>query len=154
MRVVLTGISLSVVLAAVSNSTKAVLLEGAAGTFGFGALCFLSLMRARPLLFYFIQAFFGGRHSDEGVSMERAYANYDEGRRYFRTVTVVWGAANIVEAAALAVVVQIVSTGTALAFNRILPWVVGVPLFIWSYRWGMRMRGEQAAHEAELATTE
>jgi hypothetical protein len=140
--IVLTSITLSAILALVSGSTKAVLLEGAAGTAGFGLLCLVSLARHRPLLFYFIQAFYGGRHTDEGASMEEAYSSYDEGRHYFRLVTVVWGAAYLVQAVVLAVAVQVVATGTALAFNRILPWCVGVPLFVWTYRKGMRLRAE------------
>lgn len=146
--VVLAGIALSVILALVSGSTKAVLLEGAGGTAGFGLLCLVSLARHRPLLFYFIQAFYGGRHSDEGAQMEEFYTARSEARHYFRTVTVVWGAAYIVEAVVLAVIVQVVTTGTALAFNRIMPWVIGVPLFAWSYRWGMRLRAEGETMQA------
>jgi hypothetical protein len=146
--IVLGGIALSVVLALISGSTKAVLLEGAAGTAAFGVACFASLGRHRPLLFYFIQAFYGGRHSEEGVRLEADYAEYDVVRHFFRTVTVVWGAAVLVEAAALAVVVQVVSTGSALAFNRIAPWVVNGLLFAWSYRWGMRLRAQRPAQPA------
>jgi hypothetical protein len=60
----------------------------------------------------------------------------------------VWGAAYVVEAVALALIVQSVSTGEALAFNRILPWVVGGVLFTWSYRWGMRLRAQRETMQA------
>jgi hypothetical protein len=146
--VVLTGIVLSVILALISGSTKAVLLEGAAGTAGFGVLCFLSLWRRRPLLFYFVQAFYGGRHSDEGTSLEQDFDTREPARRFFRIITAVWGAAYVVEAVALALIVQSVSTGEALAFNRILPWVVGGVLFAWSYRWGMRLRAQRETVQA------
>jgi hypothetical protein len=49
---------------------------------------------------------------------------------------------------ALALIVQSVSTGEALAFNRILPWVVGGVLFTWSYRWGMRLRAQRETMQA------
>lgn len=140
--VILTGIALSVVLALISGSAKAVLLESAGTTGGFGLLCFASLARKRPLLFYFMQAFRGGAHSDEGVFMDQMYEQQPDFRRYSRTVTKAWGAANLFEGAVLAVVVFHLSTGAALACNRIVPWVVGVPLFIWTYRWGMRLRAE------------
>jgi hypothetical protein len=146
--VVLGGIALSVTLALISGSTKAVLLEGAGTTAAFGVACFVSLSRHRPLLFYFIQAFYGGRHSEEGQQLESDYAQYDVVRHFFRTVTVVWGVAYLVEAVALAVIVQVVSTGTALAFNRIAPWVVSGLLFAWSYRWGMRLRAQRPAPPA------
>jgi hypothetical protein len=140
--VVLAGIGFSVAAALISGSTKAVLLEGAAGTAGFGVLCMLSLGRARPLLFYFIQAFFGGRHSEVGQWFDQSYVGSQAARRYFRIVTVVWGIVYFFEAGILAVIVQVASTGTSLVFNRTVPWVGGIPLFIWTYRWGQRLRRE------------
>ena len=152
--IVLTGIAFSVVLALISGSAKAVLLESAATTAGFGLLCFLSLFRRRPLMFYFVQAFRGGRHSDEGVGMESAYGTYRQTRHYFRTITIVWGAANLVQAAALAVIVQLVSTGVALVFNKTVPWIGFSLLFVWTYRWGMRMRAEVTALEDQALQAE
>ena len=145
--IVLAGIAFSVALALISGSAKAVLLEGAATTAGFGLLCFLSLARRRPLLFYFVQAFRGGRHSEEGVGIDEAYDAFPQTRHYFRTITVVWGAANLVQAAALAIVVQLVSTGEALVFNKTVPWAMFAVLFVWTYRWGMRTRAEVTALE-------
>lgn len=146
---VLTGITFTVILALISGSAKAVLLESAATTAGFGSLCFLSLLSRRPLMFYFAQAFRGGRHSDEGVGMDAAYDVYPQARHYFRTITVVWGIANLIQAAVLAVVVQLVSTGLALVFNKTVPWIMFAVLFAWTYRWGMRMRDEVIAIEEQ-----
>ena len=146
--VVLAGIGFSVAAALISGSTKAVLLEGAAGTAGFGVLCLLSLGRERPLLFYFIQAFFGGRHSTVGDWLNQAYVRFDHARRYFRIVTLVWGIAYLIEAGTLAMVVQVASTGISLVFNRAMPWAAGIPLFIWSYRWGRQLLADGAAIEA------
>ena len=152
--IVLAGITFSIVLALISGSAKAVLLESAATTAGFGLLCFLSLMSRRPLLFYFAQAFRGGRHSDEGADMEAAYGTYPQSRHYFRTVTVVWGVANLIQAAALAVIVQLVSTGVALVFNKTVPWIGFGLLFVWTYRWGMRMRADVIALEEQAVVEE
>jgi hypothetical protein len=143
--IVLGGITLSLALALISGSTKAVLLEGAAGNGAFGLVCLVSLWRRRPLLFYFIQAFYGGRHSGEGADLEVAHDSIAEVRAFFRLVTVVWGFAYVVEAAALALVVQAVSTGTALTVNKTAPWVVFALLFAWSYRRGMRLRTQRRA---------
>jgi hypothetical protein len=138
--IVLAGIVISVALALISGSTRAVLLESAAGNGLFGLACLGSLTRRRPLLFYFIQAFYGGRHSDEGVLLEQNYTEHPEARSYFRAVTAVWGVTYVIEAALLAMVVLSVSTGTALVVNRVTPWIVFSLLFAWTYRWGMRMR--------------
>ena len=147
--VVLTGIAFSIALALISGSPKAVLLESALTTACFGLLCFISLLRRRPLMFYFVQAFRGGRHSEEGVGMEAAYGTYLQTRHYFRTITVAWGAANLVQAAALATIVQLVSPGAALVFNKTVPFVGFALLFAWTYRWGMRMRAEVTALEEQ-----
>lgn len=143
--IVLTGIAFSVILALISGSTRAVLLESALGNGAFGLVCFLSLWRHRPLLFYFIQTFYGGRHSEEGADLEAAHDQIPEVRSYFRLVTVVWGVVYVVEAGALALLVQTVSTGTALTFNKTVPWVVLALLIGWAYRRGMRLRGQPQA---------
>jgi hypothetical protein len=146
--VVLAGIALSLVLALASGSPKAVLLESAITSAAFGVVCLISLRWRRPLLFHFIQTFYGGRHTAEGAGLDEAYAAYETARRYFRIVTIVWGLANFVEATVKAVVVQFVSTGTALAVNRILPAVLVTVLFAWTYRWGMRLRAERETVQA------
>ena len=145
--VVLGGITLSVILALVSGTTKAVLLEGALSTAAFGLVCLVSLRWRRPLLFHFVQTFYGGPHTTEGKEIDQNYLAYESARAYFRTVTTVWGVVFLIEAAAKAVIVQFVSTGAALAVNRVMPAVVVVLLFGWTYRWGMRLRAERQAQE-------
>ena len=44
-------------------------------------------------------------------------------------------------------IVQVVSTGVALVFNKTVPWIGFSLLFVWTYRWGMRMRAEVTALE-------
>jgi len=141
--VVLGSIALSIVLALVSGTTKGVLLEGAITTGAFGLVMLWSLWWRRPLMFRFIQAFYGGPHSSEGVEFDQDYDEHEVARSYFRTVTVVWGIAYLVEAAAKAVIVQVVSTGAALSVNRLMPAAVFVVLFAWTYRWGMRLRAQR-----------
>ena len=122
--IVLSGITLSVVLALVSNDPKVVLLEGALITGAFGIACLASLAWRRPIIFFFAQAFNGGRHSVEGAEMDADFDRYSEARAFWRTVTIVWGAVNIAEALARVVVVELVSTGTALTINRTVPWLI------------------------------
>jgi len=145
--IVLSGITLSVVLALVSNDPKVVLLEGALITGAFGIACLASLAWRRPIIFFFAQAFNGGRHSVEGAEMDADFDRYSEARAFWRTVTIVWGAVNIAEALARVVVVEQVSTGTALTINRTVPWLIFSGLFAWTYWWGMRMRARKP-HDA------
>jgi hypothetical protein len=62
-------------------------------------------------------------------------------------VTIVWGVANLVEACIKAIVVQLVSTGAALAVNRVMPGVLFAGLLAWTYRKGMRLRARRLAQE-------
>jgi len=149
--VVLGGIALSIVLAMLSNDPKVVLLEGAAMTGAFGVACLVSLGRRRPLIFYFAQAFFGGRHSAAGAELDADYDAYEKARFYWRVVTLVWAAAYFAEATAKTVVVQSTSTQTALAFNRTTPWVVSGVLLAWMFWWASRLMARKAAAEASEA---
>lgn len=150
--VVLAGIVVSVALALASDDPKVVLLEGAILTGGFGVACFGSLAtRARPLIFYFAQAFYGGPRSAAGVELDREYEDYPVARSFWRIVTVVWGTAYVLEAVARAAVVQSVSTSVALSLNRIAPWVVSGLLFAWTYWWGNRLRAEEVVEGEAVA---
>ena len=148
--VVLGGIALSIMLALLSNDPRVVLLEGAAMTAAFGVACLISLGRRRPLIFYFAQAFFGGRHSADGAEMDDDFVQYQRARFYWRVVTVVWAGAYFAEATAKTFVVQNASTQTALAFNRTAPWLVSGILLAWMFWWAARLKAEKA--EAEVQT--
>jgi hypothetical protein len=141
--VVLGGIALSIVLAFISNNPTVVLLEGAALTAAFGVACLASLRRRRPLIFYFAQAFYGGRHSTDGAELDAEFDRYVAARSFWRTVTIVWGVTYLIEAAVRAVVVQYLSTGAALTFNRVVPWLLSGLLFGWTFWWGNRLRREE-----------
>jgi len=146
--VVLGGIALSIVLALLSNDPKVVLLEGAAMTAAFGVACLVSLRRRRPLIFYFAQAFFGGRHSADGAELDADFDRYERARFYWRVVTVVWAATYFVEATVKTLVVQNASTASALAFNRTAPWVVSGILLGWMLWWASRLKAAKAEAEA------
>jgi hypothetical protein len=149
--VVLSGIALNVVMALVTSDPKWVLLDGAATTGVFGLACALSLRWRRPLIFRFAQSFYGGAHTDAGRELDFEYDKYDRARWYWRVVTAVWGGTHLFEAAALAAVVQTAGTGTALAFNRIAPWLITAALFAWMFGWAARLRRLRAAAEAAEA---
>lgn len=141
--VVLAGIALSIGLALWTDDPTVVLLEGAIITGAFGVLCLASVRRRRPLIFYFAQAFYGGRHARAGGELDDDFEEYAEARRFWRIVTVVWGVTYVVEAVVRAVVIQAVSTQTALLLNRTVPWVVYGALLGWSVWWGNRLQAQK-----------
>jgi hypothetical protein len=134
--VVLGGITLSVVLALISNDSKVVLLEAAATTAAFGVACLVSLGFRRPLIFFFAQAFYGGRHSLDGAELDTDYDEFPRARSFWRTVSIL---TYLVQATAATIVVHTQSTATALAFNRTIPWLVFGVLFARAYLWGNRL---------------
>jgi hypothetical protein len=147
--VVLAGIGLSIVLALLTDDPTVVLLEGAIITGAFGLLCLGTVRRRRPLIFFFAQAFYGGRHSRAGQELDEDFETYDEAQRFWRIVTVVWGVTYVVEAVVRALVIQAVSTQTALLLNRTVPWLVYGVLLAWSFWWGNRLRAEKPDSPAE-----
>ena len=149
--VVLGGIGLSIALAVVTDDPKIVLLESAALTGAFGLACLLSLATHRPLIFYFGQAFNGGRHSSEGAELEADFDKYGEARFFWRTVTVVWGLTHLALAVVLTAIVQTSSTSTALTFNRTVPWILTAALIAWAFWWGERLRAEKPTDEEQSA---
>lgn len=149
--VVLSGIGLSIVLAVVTDDPKIVLLESAALTAAFGLGCLLSLATHRPLIFYFGQAFYGGRHSSEGAELEADFDKYGEAEFFWRTVTVVWGLTHLALAAVLTAIVQTSSTSTALTFNRTAPWILTAVLIAWAVWWGERLRARKPTDEEQAA---
>lgn len=138
--VVLGGIALSLVLAFLSDDPKVILLEGAVTTAVFAMAHLFSVRMRRPLIFYFAQAFQGGRFSAGGTEMEVEYDRYVDARSFWRMAAIVWGTVGLAEAAARAVVIQSVSTSTALALNRIAPLVIFAGLIAWTYWAGARAR--------------
>lgn len=137
---VLAGLGASVVLALLTDDPHVVLLEGPLLTAAFGVACLVSLGFRRPLILRFAQAFEGGRHTEEGAELESDYDAAPVARRFWRVTTVVWGIAYLVDAAARVVVIQTAPTSTALAVNRVVPWVVFAVLLAGTVTVGNRLR--------------
>lgn len=138
--VVLGGIAFSMLLALLSDNPKVILLEGALATAVFAMAHLLSVRMRRPLIFYFAQAFQGGRFSDAGIEMENEYDHYVEARSFWRMAAFVWGTVGLTEAAVRVVVIQSVSTSTALALNRVAPFLITAGLIAWTLWAGGRAR--------------
>lgn len=143
--VVCGGILLSVVLALLTQDPRAVLLEGVVVTFVFGVVCLWSLRSRRPLIFHFVQAFYGGPRTAAGDDLDVEYTTYVQARRFWRTVTVVWAVGYMVESLTRALLVWLAPAATGLLINRTVPWVVYVGLMVWIYWWGRRTRNAAPA---------
>jgi hypothetical protein len=165
----LLGIAVGTVLGLVSGNPRLVLVEGSVPTAVFGLVCLASLWSRRPLIYRFALAF-TGPGTPRGRDFESGW-QYDEFRRVFRVITIVWGVAYLTEAAARVIIVESTSTGAALAISKVMPYSVAAVLVGWTWLYGerSRRRGERlgapgpapapapaataAAQEAEPAET-
>lgn len=142
---VIAGIIVGAILGLVSDNPKLVLDEGSVGTGVFGLICLGSLATDKPLM-YRLAIEFIGPDSEQGREFAEL-RQYKEFRRTFVVMTVVWGTAYLIEAAARVVVVQNVSTGTALAVSKVTPWAFLAVLAVWTVGYGrlQRRKGERMA---------
>ena len=145
---VLAGIAVGAILGLVSGNARLVLLEGSVPTAVFGVLCLASLRSRRPLIFRFALEFMGP-DTPRGREFGELWQYYGF-RRLFWLYTVVWGCAYLAEAAARIVIVENLSTGTALAISKVMPYAVGGLLALWMVFYGRRARrqGERLAAQA------
>ena len=148
---VLAGIVVGAILGLVSHNPKLVLDEGSVSTGVFGLICLGSLATDKPMMYRFALEFMG-----PDTERGREFADlrqYQEFRRAFVVVTVVWGAAYLVEAAARVLIVQETSAGTALAVSKVLPYAVAGVLIAWTVGYGryQKRQGERMAAEGAAA---
>lgn len=147
---VLAGIAVGALLGLVSHSTRLLLVEGSVPTAVFGTACLGSLWAPRPLMFGFALEF-TGPDTAKGREMTRLW-QYEGYRRVFRTITAVWGAAFLLEAALRVVIVYSTSTGTALASSKVTPFLFGIILSAWTVAYGAyrKRKGERIAAAREV----
>jgi len=138
---VLAGILAGTVLGLISHSTRLVLMEGSVPTVIFGVGCLGSLWTRRPLMYGFALEFIGP-DTAKGREMTSLW-QYEDFRHVFRVITVVWGVGFLLEAALRVAIVYNTSTGTALSFSKVMPYIwVGV-FVAWTVAYG-RYRGRRA----------
>jgi intracellular septation protein A len=149
---VLAGIAVGTVLGLIAHSARLVLLEGSVPTGVFGLICLGSLWRRRPLMFRFALEFMGP-DTPKGREFDGLW-QYEEFRRAFRNLTVVWGLAYLMEAAARIVIVERTSTGVALAVSKVMPLAVTAVLALWTVAYSkyQKRKGERLA--TTMATSE
>lgn len=149
---VLAGIVVGAILGLVSHNPKLVLDEGSVGTGVFGLLCLGSLATSKPLMYRMAMEFIGPE-SKQGREFTSLW-QYKEFRHVFQVVTVVWGTAYLLEAAARVIIVQETTAGTGLTVTKIMPYAVAAVLVAWNVAYGKRSkrRGERLAADAAART--
>ena len=150
---VLAGIVVGTVLGLITHSPRLVLLEGSVPTAVLGVACLGSLCTRRPIMFGFALEFIGP-DTPSGREMTSLW-RYEEYRRIFRVITVVWGVGFLLEAAVRVVIVYNTSTGTALASSKVTPFIWVAALSAWTVAYGthQKKKGERLAADSEAPRT-
>ena len=132
--VVLAGLLVGTLLGLTSHNARLYLLEGSVPSAVFALGCLLSLRLRRPLIFRLAVELLGP-DTRKGRDVTAAW-RYPGFRRAFRTITVAWGIAYLVEAAIRVAIVVTTSTGIALVCSKLIPYVFAVVLSAWTLVYG------------------
>jgi hypothetical protein len=151
--VVLAGLVVGTVAGLVSNNARLYLVEGAVPSLVFALACLGSLRGSKPLIYRFAVELIGP-DTPKGRDVAGAW-RYPGFRRAFQVITVAWGVAYLIEVAARLVVVEITSTGIALLFSKLVPYVCAVLLSCWTLGYGEheKKKAERLAAAAEYPGT-
>jgi hypothetical protein len=155
--VVLAGLVVGTVLGLVSDNARLYLFEGAVPSLVFAVACLGSLRASKPLIYRFAVELIGP-DTPKGRDILGAW-RYPGFRRAFQVITAAWGVAYLVEVAARLVVVGVTSTGMALLFSKVVPYICAVLLSIWTLGYGEHEKkkaeqlaareGQHSAHDPE-----
>jgi hypothetical protein len=132
--VVLAGLVVGTVLGLISDNARLYLLEGAVPSLVFAVACLASLRASKPLIYRFAVELIGP-DTPKGREVVGAW-RYPGFRRAFQVITAAWGVAYLFEVAARLAVVETASTGIALLFSKVVPYVFAVILSVWTLGYG------------------
>jgi hypothetical protein len=132
--VVLAGLLVGTVAGLVSNNARLYLVEGAVPSLVFALACLVSLRASKPLIYRFAVELLGP-DTPKGREVVGAW-QYPGFRRAFNVITAAWGVAYLFEVAARLVVVETTSTGIALLFSKLIPYVFAFALSLWTLGYG------------------
>jgi hypothetical protein len=146
--VVLAGLVVGTVGGLVSHNARLYLVEGAVPSLVFALACLGSLRSAKPLIYRFAVELLGPG-TPKGREVVAAW-QYPGFRRAFRVITATWGVAYLIEVAARLVVVETTSTGIALLFSKLIPYIFAFALSGWtlSYAEHEKKKAERLAAAA------
>jgi hypothetical protein len=149
--VVLAGLAVGTVLGLISNNARLYLVEGAVPSLVFALACLVSLRAAKPLIYRFAVELLGP-DTPKGRDVIDAW-RYPGFRRAFQVITAAWGVAYLIEVAARLTVVETASTGIALLFSKLVPYVFALGLSLWTLGYGEheKNKAEQLAAAAGAA---
>lgn len=137
----LTFIVLGIITGFITGSSRFLLLKESAFTGIFGLVFLGSLLRERPLAFYFGRQF-ATRGDPQRVERWDNLWQYPQFRRAQRVVTAVWGIGWLADALLRIVLVFVLSVTVFMIVSQIMFFGVFIALFMWTMAYARRTRDE------------
>jgi hypothetical protein len=150
--IVLLGIAVGAVAAALGGGPRLILLRESFVTGALAIVCLASLAAPRPLLFYIGRDVSTGHDPARVAEFDALWQN-PGARHVFRVMTIVWGIGWLAEVALKVLVVYNLSISQALVVGPIQSAAITVVLILWTVRYARaaRRRGEARRAAASAA---
>jgi hypothetical protein len=140
-----------VFLALITHDIRFALLKPAIAAAAFGIACLATLGRRRPLMFYFARQLTAGDDAAKIAAWDARLDTSTGFRRAMRVLTLVWGMALMIKAAAWTVVALWLPPGAAIVVGPLLGIGLFLALITWSIAYGRRGAARLAASAASGA---
>jgi len=137
--IILLGIVVSVVAIFLGGDPRLLLVRESFVTVALSIACFVSLLLPRPLMFYFSRHFVAGQNA-EAMARFDALWQYDIFRTMCLRMTIIWGAAFIIEFILKVILVYSLPLSLAVGVTPIIINVLIVLLVLWSMWYGSQVR--------------
>jgi hypothetical protein len=143
--IVLTLLAVSAAASLISGSVFFALIKESFLTGVFGAICLVSLMGARPLLFFVVRQFVAG---DDAARIEAFNTRWQDRdfRVAMRLVTAIWGIAYVVEALLRVAFALTLTPAQVVSLSPVMSFGALIVLIAWTRRYltAVRERHERA----------
>ncbi|MFJ4922456.1 VC0807 family protein [Streptomyces sp. NPDC088725] len=147
---VIGGIAIGAALTGITGNPQFGVAKDSFYTGAFGTALLVSMLAARPLMFYLVRPFATQDNDPALVAEWNQSWSSPLFRRCMNVMTLVWGVGMLIEAASRIVLVMTVPLNTANALSPVLTGVALVTLMTWSGSYGRR--AGEARERAESAT--
>jgi hypothetical protein len=121
-------------------------------TGGYGAVCLLSLLFPRPLMFVIGRHFVAGNDPVRAAQYNASW-QFPDVRASMRLITLVWGIGLLGEFVIRLVLIYTLSTAQVLAYSSIILFIITVLLIAWTVRYGVSRSRKAALRRQQNAAS-
>jgi len=148
----LTFIILGVASSLISGDVHFALAKESFFTAVFGLLCLASLLAPRPLIFFTGRSFMAAGNPAKAAAFSERWTLHAGFRHVLRVMTVVWGIAFLLEAAARVALVYVLPVNAVLVVSPLLAAAVFGLLMVWTIRYAKNAERRAASRRSTAVT--